>query len=352
MVESSIASTTRDAYGTSWRQFTDFLTSNNIPPITKYERDIEVKLDGWLSNFAAYGSHTKSWLASTISSKIAGVKKSLIGLGYPVSLSIPITSSVIMGITRNEDRLKCNSISNGTLPQARTTTPPLPPKAIMIGCQYADQKGDPLVTEWATAQLTAFWLLLRKSEICPDSGNRDEIKHITFACIRFLQFGCQVDDFRQASAVSVFIPNGKSKSNNGVVITMPGGLKESVDLVTRLGKYVERAKSQPGFSPSNPVFPNTSPHHLKKFMHRCLATFTPDQNKVKSFTLHSLRHGGATALAEVGLPLDSLKSHGRWSSNAYKKYVQGGIGGMFEAAEKLTMWMEFLSSSSSSTRPW
>jgi len=83
-----------------------------------------------------------------------------------------------------------------------------------------------------------------------------------------------------------------------------------------------------------------------------LATFIPDQDKVMSFSLHSLRHGGATALAEVGLPPDSLKAHGRWSSKAYKKYVQGGIGGMYEAAEKLTMWMEFLGSSSSSTRPW
>jgi len=86
-----------------------------------------------------------------------------------------------MGITRNEDRLKCNSIANGTLPQGRTTTPPLPSKAVMIGCQYDDQIDDPTIAEWATAQLTAFWLLLRKSEICPNSRNRDEIKHITFA---------------------------------------------------------------------------------------------------------------------------------------------------------------------------
>ena len=141
----------------------------------------------------------------------------------------------------------------------------------MISGQYDDQIGDPLIAEWATEQLTAFWLLLRKSEICPDSGNRDEIKHITFACIRFLQFGCRTDDFRQAFSVSIFIPKGKSKSNNGGVVTMPGGLKESVDLVTRL----DRAKSQLGFSPSNPIFPNTSLHHLKKFMHKCLLHLSP-----------------------------------------------------------------------------
>jgi len=37
---------------------------------------------------------------------------------------------------------------------------------------------------------------------------------------------------------------------------------------------------------------------------------------------HSLRSGGATALALAGTPDDHIQARGRWSSNAYQIYIR------------------------------
>ena len=43
---------------------------------------------------------------------------------------------------------------------------------------------------------------------------------------------------------------------------------------------------------------------------------------VKGFGTHSLRRGGAQALADAGAPPWVVKLLGRWSSSAYKRYCQ------------------------------
>lgn len=45
----------------------------------------------------------------------------------------------------------------------------------------------------------------------------------------------------------------------------------------------------------------------------------------KTFSGHSLRSGGATALAQAGATLDFIKSAGRWSSEALLIYVRGHV---------------------------
>lgn len=37
---------------------------------------------------------------------------------------------------------------------------------------------------------------------------------------------------------------------------------------------------------------------------------------------HSMRSGGASAMAQAGLPLDHIQDAGRWSSEAFKTYVR------------------------------
>jgi integrase len=44
---------------------------------------------------------------------------------------------------------------------------------------------------------------------------------------------------------------------------------------------------------------------------------------------HSLRRGGATALFRAGVRAESIMAHGRWSSDAYKAYID------FDSAEEL-----------------
>jgi hypothetical protein len=44
-----------------------------------------------------------------------------------------------------------------------------------------------------------------------------------------------------------------------------------------------------------------------------------------TYTLHSLRKGGATFCHEVGVPLDHIKSHGTWESDTVWTYLNPDI---------------------------
>ena len=344
MTEAGMASHTHSAYNNAWSQFNSFLVMVGLPRIST--TSWEGNLDKAMTNFIAHSHRRLGWKLSTIKSKLAGVKHHLKSIGFQQPLYIPGTIELLRGLERHENRLRSNAVAMGVDPtMGRTSKPPVPAMAIAVGCQHADKKNDPLITELATAQLTAFWLLLRKSEVCPESSREGEIKYITPACVRFLHLGAELDDWRSASSVSVYIPNGKSKRNEGVVVTMPTGLTAKLDLVTRLGKYLEEMKKMDSFLPSQPLFPNITSKKLVKFMRKCISTFVQDREKVKRYTLHSLRHGGATALSEAGLSPEALKAHGRWSSDAYLRYVQSSMGQLYEAAERVTQWVDFLHAS-------
>ena len=51
------------------------------------------------------------------------------------------------------------------------------------------------------------------------------------------------------------------------------------------------------------------------FMHRIRSHFPPEYG-------HSLRSGGATALALAGVPADRIQTIGRWSSNTFQIYIR------------------------------
>lgn len=45
----------------------------------------------------------------------------------------------------------------------------------------------------------------------------------------------------------------------------------------------------------------------------------------QKFSGHSLRLGGATALAQNGASMDFIQGAGRWSSEAFRSYVRGHV---------------------------
>ena len=339
----SKASSTREAYATSWALFMQCLAQHEVGPISEYSHKIQNKLDAYLSNFVAWGSVFKKWSHNTITSRLSGVKAHLKTLGFVIS-DISISSSVMKGVERNETRQYNNAVARGENPKGPSPDP-FPPLAIAMGMKVASRGGDPLKVELATAQLCGFWLLMRSSEICggvpQDPG---QLKAVTLAGVKFLQLGCEVDDWREATSVSIFIPNSKRRGE-GAIVSMPAGITFQLDLVSNLGEYIENRKRRERVDLGSPLFPNTTPHLLLKFMKSCWAKASPKTFQKSRCTLHSLRHGGATSLSEVGLPPEALKAHGRWSSNAYERYVQGSTGGLLQAADKLVKWVAFLEDS-------
>ena len=50
---------------------------------------------------------------------------------------------------------------------------------------------------------------------------------------------------------------------------------------------------------------------------------------------HSLRIGSATAAATAGVPMDIIKTMGRWSSECYRQYIRAPHNALFKLTSKL-----------------
>jgi hypothetical protein len=53
-----------------------------------------------------------------------------------------------------------------------------------------------------------------------------------------------------------------------------------------------------------------------------------------TYTLHSLRRGGATLCHEMGLPIEQIKSHGTWASDAVWTYINPSTSAISTAMSK------------------
>lgn len=321
--------------------FNECLMSHNITPITTYSKGVEINLERSLTNFVTWGYLKKRWSCETILSRLSGIKFHLKQLKFTIP-DLMVTQEVLTGLTKEQNRVRNNKIASGQLDFERGAKA-LPPLAVAVGMDVYNKTSDGDQKELAVAQLTAFWLLLRASEICTDnSESSNAIKNITVGCVRFLQLGAEVSNWNDATSLTVFIPNPKSRSGEGGLVSIPRGDPDRMELVSALGKYMEDRNYFSTTDPSQPLFPNTTRSRLTKFMRKCARTALGDSDLGNSFSLHSLRHGGATALANSGLPLETLKKHGRWSSDAYKRYVQSGIGDLGYASNNVISWVSFI----------
>ena len=63
----------------------------------------------------------------------------------------------------------------------------------------------------------------------------------------------------------------------------------------------------------------------------------------KRFSMHSLRIGGASALAASGAPTHYIQKMGRWKSLAFLQYIYWAVGGMADALNILSNPAHFTS---------
>ena len=157
--------------------------------------------------------------------------------------------------------------------------------------------------------LLAFHAFLRISEMTVSPHN------LTFHQVRFLYTdksslsGCEV------SICSFKHSNGKSQvlhvtCNNDNIMLCP---------VRALSEYCQKRGSGAGplfsFLDHSPI----SRHYFISQLNLSLAWagYSPDVYKT-----HSFRIGAATAAASMGVSEDKIQRMGRWSSNAFKKYIR------------------------------
>jgi hypothetical protein len=59
--------------------------------------------------------------------------------------------------------------------------------------------------------------------------------------------------------------------------------------------------------------------HVVACLHQLLLACGLDST---GYSGHSFRRGGATAASRVGIPGEEIKQLGRWSSNAFERYIE------------------------------
>ena len=170
---------------------------------------------------------------------------------------------------------------------------------------------------WA-ALLFGFLLLLRKSNLVPDSAKKIELrKLITGEKIKFT---------REAAIVSLNWTKTRQTGENTLQVPLlhiPNSKLSPLVALKNIQKLV-------GLHPNDPIFryqtkakirPLTYPQ-LNKAIKELVSLTGRDGSK---FSSHSLRRGGATYAAKINIPAHTIQTLGDWKSDAYKNYIESQL---------------------------
>lgn len=159
--------------------------------------------------------------------------------------------------------------------------------------------------------LFAFFGVLRISEYASDRLRASDVRLIKGATAKW--------------SLVITIPFSKSSEASQEVLLAARGdvlcpVRAWVAYRGALSRVVASSKTAPAFvvaAGSVKVF-GVAP--FGKFIKAAASRLGLDPD---SFSGHSFRRGGATAMFEAGVPEVAIQTHGRWRSDAYKRYIHG-----------------------------
>ena len=166
------------------------------------------------------------------------------------------------------------------------------------------------------AILFCFFGFLRQSNIAPRSPHLfDPSRDTLRADVKYSQHGLTVrlkwTKTRQGSQQPIFIPLPR----------IPGSPLCPTQAFRQMSTCFPSTSANTPLliyrSPGQPVITVTSrmlSNQLRQLIHQL-------QLPQSTFTLHSLRKGGATYCHTIGVPLELIKSHGTWASDAVWSYL-------------------------------
>ena len=192
--------------------------------------------------------------------------------------------------------------------------------------RYGCEARAALASNWAAFFETALVALARAGELASNlrGGAFDPARHPSRADVRF-----KFDGANRPSQCSIWIVNSKARGSEAlrkleVRLPMTG---KYLSPGARLFDLIYRVDPVPSeLAASTPLFRDPT---------RGGSIFTVDMVREELrammcgigrdgslYGAHSMRIGGATALAFLGAAPDAIKAHGRWRSDAYLRYVR------------------------------
>ena len=198
-----------------------------------------------------------------------------------------------------------------TMRHVPTQRQPITPTLLGQICRVCDYLSVPgLVLK--VAFLLSFFGFLRQSNLAPPSTRRfDRSRHTTRSDITVQPPGLLVH-----LKWTKTLQHGRHPS----VIPIPALPGSPLDPVAA---FIQMISAVPGAKASDPLL--SLPHgrwltirHLQQGLRAILEALG---QPAASFSLHSLRRGGATASFQSGASTTDIQRHGTWQSNAFESYV-------------------------------
>lgn len=305
--EAALEPSTKKNLEIQWFNFTNFSKRLGKPPYP-------ISLDT-LCLYAQYlTSQVKS--PTTIRNYISGICTIIhVKGGNAPNLSSPIFKLTMKGITK---------VMQHRIKQAK----PITPRILSDIYNILDHSNSFHIALWA-ALLLGFLLLLRKSNLVPDSRSKIDPKKLIM--------GEKLTLTPEAAIVSLTWT--KTHQTGAHIIQVP--LLKIPGSVLCPIKAIEAIEQTIGIKQGHPLFryldkrgqPKTLTYpQLNGAIKQLVSSTGRDGSK---FTSHSLRRGGANFAFKIGLPGEHIQALGNWASDAYKVYIDNPLETRTRAAAKI-----------------
>ena len=277
IIDQALAPSTKKAYKRSMDLFQTF--SASIGKST--QQCLKGKyIELWIAQLSSKGLHH-----NTIRSHLSAVKYHCTRYDIPHSLDSPRINLLLKGLAK--------SSTTTTASAAAVTTNHL--KLLTKVSRALHNKKDHY--QFIAMLAVAFYGFLRPSEYCITPSNH----HLSWNDVQFSKKG------KQARLSLRSFKHSKGKST---IVLHPAKICCPIYWLKRYRRLFAKCHRTPLFDITAKNFHGV----LKNLCHTA---------KIKTkLTPHSFRHGGASWASKQGWPDARIKAHGRWRSDAYKRYVR------------------------------
>lgn len=308
LVYSSKRPNTRRTYSSAQRQFIAFCKNYQLTALP-CEKDTVLL-------FVAY-MHANNFKLSSVKVYLSAIRSLHLEEGFP---------SPTEDFVRLDLALRALAIKNGAPSQKLPITYQLLSRvAPFVGHTY-DSK-----LLWAAMTLGHFGLLRAAEFTIPAQGKFVPAKHLTLSDVAF---GELPDG---ATYLSVRIKSSKTDRYNQGTTLYIGCTQTKVCAYCAMQQFVLERKSK--CSHEGPLFLLDSGavltrHIMVKNTQLYLTLAGVDASK---YSTHSYRAGGATTMAAAGMSDWEIQISGRWSSNAYQRYIRPPISLLVTFAKRMVL---------------
>ena len=304
MSNASLAKTTWSTYQTSLKNLQQFANETNTEITFPLPSETTLAYVGWLLN--------KGLSAATIDSYISGLMKSHMAAGInPPDLRTPLVTTAIKG-KRNLD----NSDKRAGRGHSRIPITPNILRHIKQAIKKTEHSSHDKRMLWATCVICFSGGLRCGEVLCKKKNKFDADNNLLHKDLNLKTVTADTE------ILQVTLRSEKQNKSGTPTICDIYPSKSSLCPVSAYKKWQacgpNRHEHLPAFRWENGS--NFTTQELNKFLKKAMRPFLEGTNKTVSG--HSLRIGLASCLGHLGFAEQEIMWAGRWSSKAYKSYLQ------------------------------